>query len=170
MSTRSLSKAVIRSPVLSKAWCIAGSVTYITFTSLGNTQPGYAPVSPQNIQALLSYANTMLQAMVQTYGGGTLLSGGQLLAEFTGDPHPSVPPLFLVNANNHQLTYGVAAAAVQAIINFLTNNGGYAPMFAQIYDGVNMVGQAVVGYPSGGWTGPGPVSSAGDVILTLPGT
>ena len=93
-----------------------------------------------------------------------------MLAEFSGTPNPSVPPLFLVNANNHQLTYGVALAAVQAIINFFTNNGGYAPMFAEIYDGVNMVGQAVVGYPSGAWTGPGPVSAGGSVVLTLPAT
>lgn len=48
--------------------------------------------------------------------------------------------LYLGNANNHQLTYGVAAAAVQAMVTFM-RQAGAGPVSWQIWDGMNWVGR-----------------------------
>lgn len=48
--------------------------------------------------------------------------------------------LYLGNANNHQLTLGVAAAAVQAMATFM-QQAGAGPISWQIWDGVHQVGR-----------------------------
>lgn len=46
----------------------------------------------------------------------------------------------LENANNHQLTSAVAAAAVQAMATFM-QQAGAGPLSWQIWDGMNQVGR-----------------------------
>lgn len=48
------------------------------------------------------------------------------------------------NANNHQMTYGVLGAALDAVGDYMSFNGFRRATFA-IYDGANQVGEGVVG-------------------------
>lgn len=47
--------------------------------------------------------------------------------------------LYLKNANNHQITWGIAGAAVQAMATYM-QQAGAAPIAWQIWDGMNWVG------------------------------
>lgn len=51
-----------------------------------------------------------------------------------------------MNANNHQLTWGVLAAAIVAMKKYMESNG-YRQANFDIYDGINMVGKGLIYHP-----------------------
>lgn len=51
-----------------------------------------------------------------------------------------------INANNHQLTWGVLAAALKAVKQYMEANG-YRQAHFDIYDGENMVGKGLIYTP-----------------------
>ena len=48
--------------------------------------------------------------------------------------------LRLRNADNHQLTYGVINAALVAMLDFFSREGGFQSVDFQIIDGMHLVG------------------------------
>lgn len=48
------------------------------------------------------------------------------------------------NANNHQCTYGVMRAAVEALYDYMKTEHEYGTVNFDIWDGENQVGQGVV--------------------------
>lgn len=51
-----------------------------------------------------------------------------------------------MNANNHQLTYGVVYSAVAAVRDYMVREGDYGLLSFDIWDGDNQVGTGVLGY------------------------
>lgn len=51
-----------------------------------------------------------------------------------------------MNANNHQLTWGVLGAALKALKQYMESNG-YRQAHFDIYDGENMVGKGLLYTP-----------------------
>ena len=75
-------------------------------------------------------------------------------------PQPTVPQgltLSALNANNHQLTWGVLGAAIQALLNLMANQEWWGAAMATVWDGENEVGTLLVtvGVPGGWWGGAG---------------
>ena len=75
-------------------------------------------------------------------GGDRPIAGGQW-SHAAGEPG-SEASLRVRNANNHQVTYGVLAAALQAVGDYLQNLNfegmGSAAVGFLIFDGANQVG------------------------------
>ena len=71
---------------------------------------------------------------IEGAGDGVIPHGGMYAQSPTGLLH-----LYLGNANNHQLTWGVAGAAVQAMWTFM-QQAGAGTLGWQIWDGMNQVG------------------------------
>ena len=51
-----------------------------------------------------------------------------------------------INADNHQLTYGVVRSAVAALRDYMAREGEYGLMMFDIWDGDNQVGTGLLGY------------------------
>lgn len=53
--------------------------------------------------------------------------------------------LEVTNANNHQMTWGVFSSAMEALDDFIRENGGFASATFDVYDGQNQVGTGKIG-------------------------
>ena len=97
------------------------------------TDPDFGDVQ----HAILRFLNVVYQRiinLIEKRGDGVIQHGGM----FTENPEGWLQ-LYVGNANNHQLTWGVAAAAVQAMVTFM-QQAGAGPIVWQIWDGMNRVG------------------------------
>lgn len=61
--------------------------------------------------------------------------------------------LELTNANNHQLTWGVAGVAIETMLDYMHSQDIYGQAIMWIYDGINVVGQGVLAYNAQGGLG-----------------
>lgn len=52
---------------------------------------------------------------------------------------------YAVNMNNHQMTFGVVGAAIDALITFMLNYSSYGKAQFSIFDGENQVGTGTLG-------------------------
>lgn len=52
---------------------------------------------------------------------------------------------YAANMNNHQLTWGVMRAAIDALIGFMLNYASYGKAQFSIFDGENHVGSGTLG-------------------------
>ena len=119
-------------PSLPCFWCLSGAETAIYITV-------FTPnVFPSNelplVLKVLSDALTIVRQVTAT-GDGVIPTGSFSFSKYSIDCQAS-------NANNHQLTWGVMGAAIEALANFMTLYGFGAARFG-IYDGDNLVGQGV---------------------------
>ena len=57
--------------------------------------------------------------------------------------------LHVENANNHQLTWGVLAAALGALRDYVVTQNGGGPGTFEIFDGENQVGKGTIGFGTG---------------------
>lgn len=98
-----------------------------------------------SIELLLANAVRICQEHVQGPGDGVIQSGRLYTSLLDG------LSLELTNANNHQLTWRVAGAAVQTLLDYMHSQDIYGQATMWIHDGVNVVGQGVLAYkPQGG--------------------
>lgn len=93
-------------------------------------------------QLLLNLFNQLTRKIQR--GGDSVISGG-VYRWGSGFPHAIV--VSFMNANNHQLTYGVVRSAVAAVKGYMASDGDYGLMSFDIWDGDNQVGTGVIGYP-----------------------
>lgn len=107
-------------------WRAEGSPTYIIL------DPGTAIVG-HVVADLLSDALDSLTRWVQNHGDGNIHGGMFIWKSVRG------VTLTTMNTNNHQQTYGVLAAAISALANYMTENT-FGQVTFSIFDGNNKVG------------------------------
>lgn len=112
-------------------WCASGSPTYVLLT------PAVA-IAGDAIENILDAATGHLINLVEALGDKAVRGG------VFNWPTNNGLVLKAWNANNHQLTYGVLGAALDAVGDYMSFNGFCHATFA-VYDGVNQVGEGVVG-------------------------
>lgn len=83
--------------------------------------------------ALLDNAYNTVYGHLVTVGDGLIPHG--LWATTT-----PMLSLAVVNADNHQITWGVLASAVWGLRDFMTRSNIYACAYISIFDGVHLVG------------------------------
>ncbi|KAI4130810.1 MAG: hypothetical protein LQ347_003242 [Umbilicaria vellea] len=121
-------------------WCAAASATYLKINYFNGGEPGNG-VSPIVIK-MLSDALDQIEKHVAQNGDGIIPMGAY-------DYQARGFSWYSVNANNHQLTWGVVGAAVDALITFMLNYSSYGMAQFSIFDGENHVGTGTLG-PSQG--------------------
>ena len=110
-------------------WCAPGSTTYIILNLMSTTRPGGA------IHEMLLESYNSIVAHLHSSGDG-LMPGGI----FHRRNSVSGLEIFCVNSNNHQLTWGVLGAALNALEDFMNENQMWSAATFGIYDGPNYVG------------------------------
>ena len=97
-------------------------------------------ISGNAVRTMLDQAHGDILQTIQKSQDGVIRDG---LFDATGSNN-----LFLrvANANNHQTTYGVLGAALEAVHGFMSSkNRYYGKATFSIFDGTNQVGQGVIG-------------------------
>ena len=112
-------------------WCAQGSATYVLFTINYAIDPGSAVIN------LINAAFTTVMHHLQQAGDGLIPNG-----LFTMEGANSLE-LYVANANNHQQTYGVLAAALWALKNYMNRFGAGKVTFS-VYDGANQVAEGSI--------------------------
>ena len=119
-------------------WCCEGTQTYITFAVTHHIDPG-------PLWNILHDAYQNLMTFMIERGDGVMVSGSY-------DWPPSEPVLRITNANNHQTTWGVMAAAIYALADWMHTESTFGGGFFDIYDGQNQVGTGTIrGLSEGKW-------------------
>lgn len=96
------------------------------------------PVDPGSaVLSLVNAAFTTLMHHIQQAGDGLIPNG-----VFTMDGANNME-LYSANANNHQQTYGVLAAAMSTLRNYMNRFGSGEVVFS-IYDGANLVAEGSI--------------------------
>lgn len=94
-------------------------------------------IAGESIQKMLDEAFYLLTDLLYTHGDGPLMNGQYFSSlEQTG--------VHVLNANNHQTTRGVLAAALTALSEYMSLTAFGEATFT-IHDGGNLVGQGSVG-------------------------
>ncbi|KAI4130039.1 MAG: hypothetical protein LQ347_003532 [Umbilicaria vellea] len=114
---------------------VPGTETYIILRVAGG-------ITSTVVESLVATAVASIATRLRVQGDG-LLRGGAF--DYLGR---NAAALHVVNANNHQTTYGVLVAALSAVQSWMQSNSWMSCRF-DIYDGPNMVGQGVIS-PGGG--------------------
>ena len=115
----------VTQPVL---WCCPNSETYVILTPIDGP-------SPQDVYLILVSGRNSLRRRVQTRGDGPVSNG-----EYIWGRRDNTGVIFRAsNANNHQLTYGVTCAAMEALLDYMEKHA-YSGASFEIYDGQNQVG------------------------------
>ena len=110
-------------------WCAPNSETYIMFKAV-------VPVAGAVIRELLDKAYSQVQATIQLLGDVRVPGWGM-------DCVRQGFYFRATNANNHQITMGVLGAAISALRDYVTKEGGGTLTF-DIYDGENQVGVGLI--------------------------
>ena len=94
------------------------------------------------VVGILSTAYKHVQEHIERLGDGVIqaLSNGRI---FSLGEHSLGLTVF--NANNHQTTWGVLAAAFLALVDYMANQGTYYAAAFTIFDGKNEVGTGSIG-------------------------
>ena len=127
---RSLQNKTLSGRVTNAPFCATNSRTYVLATLL-EPLAGAASIAVSDL--LIEAANFLNNHIVTASDGN--IAGGRF-------DWPGSESLVLSawNANNHQLTYGVLSAALQALQEW-TWGEGFGTLAFDIYDGQNQVGQ-----------------------------
>ena len=116
---------------LAKFSCALGSQTYVILTMTGIA----AEAAVLNI---LNAAANYMEESIRQYGDIVIPGGGVEYNSITGVSFSSS------NSNNHQQTYGVLAAAIEALKDYMGRNY-YGKATFYIFDGISEVGLGKVG-------------------------
>ncbi|MCJ1303454.1 hypothetical protein MMC08_006264 [Hypocenomyce scalaris] len=117
-------------------WCASQSSTYITVTMTSSTsQTGLG------LALTLAYLSIGLNHLVPP-AADTLVPG-------SGFSYTEDWVITAQNANNHQTTWGVLAAALGALSDYVTSQDLNGAATFGIFDGANQVGQGTVAVGSG---------------------
>ena len=112
-------------------WCAENSDVFLMVRVIGAT------VGPA-VSDLLDQAYLDTIANMYAMGAHALISHGSFTR--TG-PHNLV--FTAVNSNNHQMTWGVLAMAIEALASYMQSTG-FGRVIFTIYDGVNEVGSGSI--------------------------
>ena len=93
-----------------------------------------------SIELLLFGAIHLCQQHILAAGDGVIQGGRVYTSVLNG------LSLELTNANNHQLTWSVAAEAVKTMLDYMHSQDIYGQAVMWIHDGGNVVGQGVLEY------------------------
>lgn len=97
--------------------------------------------NPRVISDLLDQAITYVQNYISTNQDGLIGSSGY--RRLGGD----AITLSAYDANNHQLTWGVLGAALQAVRDFMSQSGNsFGMVYFAIFDGENQTGEGRIGH------------------------
>lgn len=123
----------IRKSTNTVLWCAPGSQTYVILAMTGQAIE----------REVLNTLNTAAGFLEESIGrhGDIVIPGGGVRCESLSSGISFVTE----NSNNHQQTYGVLAAAIDALKDYMSRNY-YGSASFHIYDGVNEVGLGKVGY------------------------
>lgn len=113
-------------------WCSPHSETYVVLIPIHD-------LPPDAVSHILISGRNSLRRLIQTGGDGPVTNGYFIWAR-RDDTGVSFRAW---NANNHQLTFGVTCAALDALVDYMSAHG-YSGASFNIYDGQNQVGQGVV--------------------------
>lgn len=128
--TSSPDKLWLRHSTKTVLWCAAESSTYIILT-LGSEIVGHA------VPDILDDAYDALKRHIDILGDGPIPDGFFLWESIYG------PRLSTWNSNNHQQTFGVLAAAISALTNYMRTKYFGAVTF-WIFDGTHEVGKGTI--------------------------
>lgn len=113
-------------------WCSPHSETYVVLVTTEGSPPN-------DVSLVLISGRDSLRRRIQTRGDGLIPDGSYLWGR-----RDNTGVLFRAyNANNHQLTYGVVCAALEALLDYMRQAGFSGARF-DIYDGQNKVGEGVI--------------------------
>ena len=99
--------------------------------------PPEKPSTQRSLFALLSQAVIAVHFHIEAHGDGDVPSGE---AKWAGNDGVA---LRVMNANNHQLTWGVLGVALQGVMSMM-GSGAFGKASFVIFDGPNMVGSGVI--------------------------
>lgn len=117
-------------------FCIPGTYTYLFF---GTRKPLLQPATSY-AQALISSIEFVNQH-IEFSGDGPIADGDEYFT--TSGTNVQV---YVEDANNHQLTWGVAGVALQGLNTWMAvEDNGYSDATFQINDGRNWVGNGYIG-------------------------
>ena len=112
-------------------WCAPESQTYVILEIIASTA-GTA------VQALLETAYSAISSRLENIGDGLVSSG---YFRIGGDQDIE---LYTRNANNHQQTWGVLAAAISALQDYMSH-AGYGQAAFHVFDGGIEVATGTIG-------------------------
>lgn len=107
-------------------WCCEGTQTFITFAVTHHIDPG-------PLWHILHDAYANLISVIQEQGDGVMFGGSY-------NWPPGAPILRIMNANNHQTSWGVMASAIYALADWMHTESIFGGGTFNIYDGPNQVG------------------------------
>ncbi|MCJ1303986.1 hypothetical protein MMC08_006797 [Hypocenomyce scalaris] len=110
-------------------WCAPGGQTYIVFHTI-------TTVAGPAITNLLQDCSEWITRIIANDGDQPIHTGSLVWG--------SSPVVVLWNANNHQLTYGVAGAAIAALRDYMMQEDVCGSLSFDIWDGANQVGAGLV--------------------------
>lgn len=112
-------------------WCASNSATYIVLKVV-------TALAESVVLDTLAEVFEIVQQQLETHGDGVIPA--RAFDRFPSDEGMLVS---ILNANNHQVTWGVLQAAIEALGDYM-DQYGYGSVTFQIYDGQNQVGQGSI--------------------------
>lgn len=122
----------IRKSTNTVLWCAPGSQTYVILTMMGEA-------AETAVLNMLNAAAGYMEESIRIHGDNVIPGGGVEYNSLSTGISFSTK-----NSNNHQQTYGVLAAAINALKDYMSRNY-YGMASFHIYDGFNEVGLGKVG-------------------------
>lgn len=112
-------------------WCASNSATYVVLKVVTG-------LAQSVVLDTLAEVFEIVQQQLEAHGDGVIPAR-------TFDRFPSDEGMLvsIMNANNHQVTWGVLQAAIEALGDFMEQYG-YGSVIFQIYDGPNQVGRGSI--------------------------
>lgn len=112
-------------------WCASNTATYIVLKVV-------TALAERVVLDTLAEVFEIVQQQLETHGDGVIPA--RAFDRFPSDEGMLVS---IMNANNHQVTWGVLQAAIEALGDYMEQHG-YASVTFQIYDGPNQVGEGSI--------------------------
>lgn len=125
-----VAKVEVRKSTNTVLWCAPNSNTYIILTMTG-------AAAETAVLNLLNVAAGYMEESIRQHGDLVIPGGGVSYDSITGVSFSTS------NSNNHQQTYGVLAAAIEALKDYMGRNY-YGKATFYIYDGFSEVGQGKI--------------------------
>lgn len=112
-------------------WCAPDSAAYVVFRIVN-------ALAASRVLDTMAEAYQIIYDQLLAHGDGVMPAG-------TFERYPSDQGLLISiwNANNHQVTWGVAQAALEALGDYMEQYG-YGSVIFHIYDGPNQVGRGSI--------------------------
>lgn len=128
-------RASTNRPPTQSIWCGFGTTIYLVLT-FHSKMPEGSTTSPL-ILSMLRDAIILIDNHLQQHGDGPIEDGTFHFSDYGVS-------WLSINRNNHQQTWGVLAAAVEALTQYMMTHSTYGSVSFGIYDGRNQVGEGTL--------------------------